>query len=148
MKRTEFLNTLGIGLAAACTGCLAGCGKGGEATPGGGGGGIRPPTPPAGVNFTLDLNLDIKSVGESKTVNNVIVVRTATGNVASSFTAVQVACTHEGTSVEFKPAQDSFVCPNHGSVFTSSGVVVTGPATTNLKKFSIAITGTVLTVTG
>lgn len=146
MKRTEFLSTLGIGLAAACTGCLASCGKGGEAQPGGGV--IAPPVPPSGVNFNLDLNTDIKSVGESKINSGVIVVRIAAGSVPASFTAVQVACSHEGTSIGYNGTQGNFVCPNHGSVFNNSGVVTTGPATINLKKYTIAITGTVLTVTG
>ncbi len=146
MKRTEFLSTLGLGLAAACTGCLASCGKGGEANPGGGV--IPAPVPPSGVNFNLDLNTDIKSVGESKITSGVIVVRIAAGNVAASFTAVQVACTHEGTSIAYNGAQGNFVCPNHGSVFTNAGVVTTGPATSNLKKYTITITGSVLTVTG
>lgn len=146
MKRTEFLSTLGIGLAAACTGCLAACGKDGDATPGGGT--TQPPPSPAGVNFNLDLNSDIKSVGDSKTANGVIVVRLAATNVVASFTAVQVACTHQGTSIEYKTAQGNFVCPNHGSIFTTAGTVTTGPATANLKKYSIAITGSVLTVTG
>jgi len=145
MKRTKFLSTLGIGLAAACTGCLAGCGKGEEATPGGGT--IAPPVPPAGVSFSMDLNTDIKSVGESKVTNGVIVVRIATANTPTSFSAVQVACTHQGTSIAFNSAQGNFVCPNHGSVFTTAGVVTTGPATVNLKKYNIAITGAVLTVT-
>ncbi|MEJ7779910.1 MAG: Rieske 2Fe-2S domain-containing protein [Daejeonella sp.] len=146
MERSQFLSTLGIGLAAACTGCLASCGKGDEPTPGGPG--ITPPPPPAAINFNMDLNTDIKSVGESKTTNGVIVVRIATGNAVASFTAVQVACTHQGTSIEFKNAQGNFVCPNHGSIFSTSGAVITGPASTNLKKYNIAIAGTVLTVTG
>ncbi|MES2874294.1 MAG: Rieske (2Fe-2S) protein [Bacteroidota bacterium] len=146
MKRTEFLSTLSIGIAAACTGCLAACGKDGDPTPGGGTTPI--PTPPGGVNFNMDLNTDIKSVGDSKTVNGVIVVRLAASNVVASFTAVQVACTHQGTSIEYKPAQGNFVCPNHGSIFTTAGAVTTGPATANLKKYTIAITGSVLTVTG
>lgn len=147
MKRTEFLNTLGIGLAVACTGCLASCGKGGEANPGGGVV-IPPPVPPAGVNFNMDLNNDIKAVGDSKTTSGVIVVRLAPSNVAASFTAVQVACSHEGTSIAFNNNQGNFVCPNHGSVFNNAGVVTMGPATTNLKKYTIAISGTTLTVTG
>jgi len=146
MKRTKFLSTLGIGLAAACTGCLAGCGKGEEATPGGGT--IAPPVPPAGVSFSMDLNTDIKSVGESKVANGVIVVRIAAGNVISSFTAVQVACTHEGISIAYNGAQGNFVCPKHGSVFTNAGVVTTGPATKDLKKYTLAITGSMLTVSG
>jgi len=147
MKRTKFLSTLGIGLAAACTGCLAACGKGDEATPGGGGV-IAPPVPPAGVNFSMDLNTDIKSVGESKTTSGVIVVRIAAGNAVTAFTAVQVACTHEGTSITYNGTQGKFVCPNHGSVFTTAGVVSTGPATRNLKNYTIAIAGNMLSVSG
>ncbi|WP_411274228.1 ubiquinol-cytochrome c reductase iron-sulfur subunit [Daejeonella sp.] len=145
MKRTEFLSTLGIGLAAACTGCLAACGKDGDATPGVGT--TPPPPPPAAINFNLDLNNDIKSIGDSKTVSGVIVVRLAATNVLASFTAVQVACTHQGTAIEYKATQGQFVCPNHFSVFTNAGVVTTGPATVNLKKYAIAITGNTLTVT-
>lgn len=144
MKRTEFLSTLSIGLAAACTGCLAACSKD-ESTPGGG---TTPIPTPAGVNFNMDLNNDIKSVGDSKTTSGVIVVRLAATNVIASFTAVQVACTHQGTAIEYKAGQGQFVCPNHFSIFTNAGVVTTGPAVTNLKKYTVAITGTVLTVTG
>jgi Rieske Fe-S protein len=75
-------------------------------------------------------------------------VRTAAGNAASSFTAVQVACSHEGTSIGYSTTQGSFVCPNHGSTFSKTGAVTTGPATTNLKQYSISITGSTLTVTG
>ncbi len=132
-----------MGLAAACTGCLASCGKGGEANPE-----IKPPVPPIGINFNLDLATDIKSVGESKTTDGVIVVRIAAGNTVSSFTAVQVSCSHEGTSIQYSGTQGSFVCPNHGSMFSNAGIVTTGPATVNLKKYTIAIAGTVLTVTG
>ena len=146
MERSEFLSTLGIGLAAACTGCLASCGKDDEPTPGGP---APAPTPvPTATNFNMDLNTDIKSVGESKTTSGVIVVRLAAGNAVASFTAVQVACTHQGTSIEFKNAQGNFVCPNHFSEFSTSGAVTKGPATSNLKKYSIAITGNTLTVTG
>ncbi|SKB37614.1 QcrA and Rieske domain-containing protein [Daejeonella lutea] len=143
MKRTEFLSTIGIGLAAACTGCLYACGKGGEAKPE-----IKPPVPPSGVSFTIDLNTEIKSVGEAKSNNGVIVARIGAGNVVSSFAAVQLACSHEGTSIGYSPTQGSFVCPNHGSIFNNSGVVTTGPATTNLKQYTMAISGSVLTVTG
>ncbi len=146
MKRTEFLSTLGLGLAVACSGCLAGCGKGNEPAPDGGP--VKPPTPPAGVNFNIDLNNEIRSVGESKTTDGVIVVRLAVGNEVSSFTAVQVACTHEGTLIAFNNNQGNFVCPNHGSTFTPAGNVIVGPATANLKRYTIAISGTTLTVTG
>ena len=146
MKRTEFLNTLGIGLAVACTGCLAACGKGGE--PGPSGGGIIPPPPAAGVNFTVNIDAEITSVGQSVTRSGVIVVRIATGNDITSFTAVQVTCTHEGATIGFNGTQGNFVCPNHGSIFSPAGVVIMGPATSNLKKYTMTISGSTLTITG
>lgn len=142
MKRDEFITTFGIGLAAVCTGCLASCSKSSDGpSPG-------PGTPPSNVNITLDLNTDIKNTGDSKVVSNVIIVRLAASNVPSSFTAVQVACTHEGTSIAYNTAQGKFICPNHGSQFSASGAVQNGPATTALKQYTVSVTGTTLTVTG
>jgi len=146
MKRTEFLNTLGIGLAAACTGCLAACGKDKGSEPAVGG--IKPPAPSTGVNFNIDLNTQLTAVGQSLTQSGVIVVRTAAGNSSSAFTAVQVTCTHEGTMIGFNSSQGNFVCPNHGSVFSTSGAVITGPATSSLKTYNRVVTGSTLTVTG
>lgn len=145
MKRDEFLTTLGIGLAAACTGCLYGCSKSGddEGTPGTN----PPPPPPTNVSLTIDLNNEIKNVGESKIASGIIVVRLAASNEPSSFTAVQSACTHEGFTIGFSPTQGRFVCPNHGSQFSTAGAVQTGPATRPLKKYAIAISGSTLTVT-
>ncbi len=151
MKRKEFISTLGVGFAAVCTGCLAACGKGGSDGPSGGGGN-PPPPPPTGVSFTADLNNEIKNVGDFKVSGGVILVRIAASNVVGSFTAVQQACTHEGTSIGFNANQNMFICPNHGSQFSTTGAVIQGPSTGGniaaLKKYNIAITGTTLTVTG
>jgi Rieske Fe-S protein len=145
MDRKEFLTTFGFGLAAICAGgCLASCSKSSTDTPGGGTG----TTPPTGVNFTVDLNNEIKNVGESVIRNGVIVVRLATGSAASSFAAVQVACTHEGTAIAFNNTQTRFICPNHGSQFTTEGAVLNGPASRNLKKYNIAVASNTMTVTG
>ena len=147
MDRKEFFSTFGFGLGAVCAGaCLASCSKSSTDTPGGGMG----PTPPpaAGVSFTVDLNSEIKNMGESVTKSGVIVVRLAAGASASSFTAVQVACTHEGTAINFNNSQTRFICPNHGSQFTTEGVVLNGPASRNLKKYTITIASNTMTVTG
>ncbi|HCN84677.1 MAG TPA: (2Fe-2S)-binding protein [Sphingobacteriaceae bacterium] len=144
MKRDEFLTTLGIGFTAICTGCLASCGKSDNVIPSGGsGGGI---IPPANVNFNVDLDTELLNVGDSKINSGVILVRIAAGNAAPSFTAVQLACSHEGTSIGYAKNQGQFVCPNHGSTFSNSGTVVLGPATTNLKKYTVAVSGSALTV--
>ncbi|MXV49861.1 Rieske 2Fe-2S domain-containing protein [Pedobacter sp. HMF7647] len=142
MKRDEFIKAFGIGVAAACTGCLAACKKSGSDSDGG----PQPPTPPANINFSIDLNSEIKNIGESKVSNGVIVVRTGPTNDVSSFTAVQVACTHEGTSINYNANQARFICPNHGSQFATTGAVLLGPAATSLKVYNISIQGSTLTV--
>ncbi len=145
MDRKEFLSTFGFGLAAVCAGgCLASCSKGDPDSPSEG----NPPTPsPGAINFNVDLANEIKNVGESVVKSGVIVVRLATGTAPGSFTAVQVACTHQGTAIDYNASIGNFVCPNHGSQFTTAGAVINGPATTSLKKYKIAITGNTMTVT-
>lgn len=145
MQRKKFITALGLGLAGVCAGgCLSSCSKsGGEPNPGGGN-----PSAPTGVNFTVDLANEIKNPGETVVKNGVIVVRLSGGSTIAAFSAVQVACTHQGTSINFDSAQGNFVCPNHGSKFSTTGNVLNGPAATNLKQFSMAITGSILTVNG
>ena len=52
----------------------------------------------------------------------------------SAVTAVTAVCTHEGCAVT---GFDSghYVCPCHGSTFTTSGTVVQGPASSPLRQF-------------
>jgi Rieske Fe-S protein len=139
MKRREFISNIGLSVAGTCAVCLGACSK--SNAPGGGGGG-------GNVNFNLNLNSSLLNVGDSITQSGVIVVRLAANNDVSSFTAVQVACTHEGTSIGYNTGLGIFICPNHGSRFTTTGAVILGPASSNLKRYTITINGTTLTVTG
>ncbi|HEX7691566.1 MAG TPA: Rieske 2Fe-2S domain-containing protein [Sediminibacterium sp.] len=139
MERRKFIGTLSAPVVAACAVCMGACSKsssGGNGTAGG------------SANFTVDLGSNLLAVGSSLVQSGVIVVRLAAGNTPASFTAVQVACTHEGTSINFNAAQNKFICPNHGSTFSTSGSVTLGPATTNLKSYNISISGNTMTVTG
>ncbi|MGY3214868.1 QcrA and Rieske domain-containing protein [Mucilaginibacter sp. HD30] len=148
MEREEFLSKLGIGVLAVCTGCgFASCGgsKGNDPTPSGGGG-ATPPSTGSGTVFTADLNAELTAVGASKTSGGVILARIAAGNVASAFTAVQVACTHEGTNIAYNAGASKFICPLHGSEFSQTGTVITGPAVVALKKYTVSISGTTLSV--
>lgn len=147
MDRSEFLSKFGIGLAVVCAGCsLASCGsKSGDATPVQSGG--TPPPSGSGNLFTADLNTDLLTVGQSKVADGVILVRIGSGNTATDFTAVQVACTHEGTSINYNTSQGIFICPLHGSEFNKSGQVLVGPATLALHKYKVTIdANNVLTV--
>ena len=138
MLRKDFISTVGFSVAAVCTGCLAACSRSNSVT--------AAPAP-TGVNFNIDLATELLNAGSSKQVSGVIVVRIATGNTPASFTAVQVACTHEGTSINYNPTLGEFVCPLHGSLFTNGGAVVQGPATKALRKYTVTITTNTLTVT-
>jgi Rieske Fe-S protein len=145
MERDEFLSKLGIGLLAVCAGCgIASCGsKSDSPTPASGGSG---PAKGSGNVFSADLGSELTTIGASKTANGVILVRIAAGNVATSFTAVQVACTHEGTAIGYNNGQGIFICPLHGSQFSKTGSVLLGPAAIALQQYTVSITGTTLTV--
>jgi cytochrome b6-f complex iron-sulfur subunit len=138
MERRAFLGSLTGPVVAACAVCMGACSKSSS-----GGGGAA-----ASANFTVDLGTSLTSVGSSLVQSGVIVVRIAAGNVPTSFTAVQVNCTHEGTSINYNASQGLFVCPNHGSTFTTAGAVTLGPATASLKKYNITISGNTMTVSG
>ena len=148
MDRSEFLSKFGLGLVAVCAGCgLASCGsKGNDASPVIVGGAPSPPAPGSGNLFTVDLNSQLQSVGDFKVSNGVILVRIAAGDSADAFTAVQVACTHQGTAINYNAGQHMFICPAHGSEFSQQGQVLVGPATLPLHDYNVTISGTDLTV--
>jgi cytochrome b6-f complex iron-sulfur subunit len=134
MDRKAFFSQIGVGAAAllipACIGGLAGCGK-------------STPAAPTSVDFTLDVSTGSLAANGGYLVHSgVLVARTTTG----TFLAVSAACTHEGTSVNYSPSTNNFVCPNHGAKFNSTGVVTQGPASTNLVKYNTTLVGSSLRV--
>ena len=146
MERQEFLSKLGIGLVAVCAGCsLVSCG-GKSGNPGPSGNATPPPTKGSGNLFTADLNTQLANIGDSVVQQGVILVRIAAGNTADAFTAVQVACTHQGNSIGYNTGQGIFICPAHGSEFSKAGVVIQGPAALPLQKYTVIISGSTLTV--
>ena len=63
---------------------------------------------------------------------------------ASAFIALGMACTHQGTKVNIVGQQ--FICPNHGSKFTSSGAVLNPPASQSLVSRTVSYDAAQLTV--
>jgi cytochrome b6-f complex iron-sulfur subunit len=136
MDRKEFLSLLGISSAAlALTYCFGGC----QPTNNG-------PTAPTNVDFTLDLtnsaNSALKSNGGYLYHGGVIVARTVNG----SYVAVSQTCTHAGGTVVYDSNINDFYCPVHGSVFSTNGSVVSGPAPSALVKYNTSLSGTSLRV--
>ena len=73
--------------------------------------------------------------------SGIAVVRTS----ATTFLALSMACTHEGTKVNI--AGTTFDCPNHGARFSSTGAVTLGPANRALAQRSLAYDATTDTIT-
>jgi len=119
---------------------LQSCSKDDEPTPGGG------TPPPAGSKITIDLsaaeNAALNTAGGSKIVQTVLVANT--GN--SAFIALTSICTHDGCTVGYDSVSNNIKCPCHGSSFTTSGSVITGPASSSLKAYPVSKSGDILTI--
>ena len=145
MERRKFISNVGITFALACAGGLAACGKGGsdDDGPGGGGGGTTP-------KLTVDLASQLTTPGDFTIGGGVILIRTAAGNTASSFSALSSTCTHQGCTIStYNSGASQIECNapcGHGSRYSNTGAVVTGPATAALSKYTVEINGTTLTV--
>jgi|688.fasta_scaffold13854_17 cytochrome b6-f complex iron-sulfur subunit len=142
MDRKEFLAQLGLTSAAIFAGaCLGGCSKDDN----GGGGGSVPP-PPTGVDFTINLsdaaNANLGTAGGFIYRSNIIIART----LANTYIAVSQACTHQGTTVVYEGTNNRFFCSAHGSTFSNTGAVTTGPAAAPLARYNTALSGTNLRV--
>lgn len=56
-----------------------------------------------------------------------------------TYRAFERACTHQGTNVDWEPANGSFYCSNHGARFSPTGDVVVGPARTPLRPITVSV---------
>ncbi len=99
------------------------------------------------VNFTIDINkspyTSLQTNGNYVYVNTTIVARDSSGN----FVALYDVCPHAGCTFTFN-GTNQFPCPCHGSIFDENGNVIQGPATSGVKKYTCALKGTQLTVSG
>lgn len=140
LNRKDFFAAIGVSTAAiAVFTCLGGCSKNA-------GGTINPTVPTTGVDFTLDLttnaNAALKTNGGFVVSQGIIVARTSAG----VYIAVQQSCTHAQYPLEYQPGNHRFYCNNHGSTFTETGAVTTGPAQTSLIAYKTTLTGNSLRV--
>jgi Rieske Fe-S protein len=97
------------------------------------------------VTVNVDASSPLASVGGAALVEssagNFLVSRTA----QDAFTALTAMCTHQGCTINgFQNA--TYVCPCHGSRFSTAGSVVQGPATRQLQAFATTFASGVLTI--
>jgi Rieske Fe-S protein len=64
---------------------------------------------------------------------------------ASTFSAIEAVCTHEGCTIT-GAAGDIYVCPCHGSRYNRNGQVVNGPARSSLRQYATTMTDGVVTI--
>jgi cytochrome b6-f complex iron-sulfur subunit len=100
-----------------------------------------------GGSLTLDLDTpaysSLKTAGTYLYKGDVIIAHTA----SDEYVALSKVCTHQGCTIEFD-GSSQFPCPCHGSIFSSTGAVVHGPATSAVHKYTTELTSNLLKVTG
>jgi len=136
MERKTFLKFLAAGVASgSLIAYLESCKKNSSA-----------PAAP-NVDFTLDLtassNQTLLTSGGSVISNQVIII-----NNNGSYIALSDICTHSGCSVNYVSSSQQLNCPCHGSNFSLSGAVISGPAPSSLKQYTVAKNGNILHISG
>ncbi|TFH26329.1 MAG: Rieske (2Fe-2S) protein [Bacteroidia bacterium] len=102
------------------------------------------PNPNPGV-LTIDLtNAKYGSLvpdGGFYVDQGVIVINTGDG-----FIALSSVCTHQGCRVSYNHGNGNLPCPCHGSIFSTTGSVLHGPANSPLAKYVVVQEGDILTI--
>jgi Rieske Fe-S protein len=133
---------------------LPACGGGGD----GDGNPTSPTTPVEGQALTL-LNgtvsgrtVTVTATGSLAAAGGAALVQSSLGSFlafrssTTSVTVLTAVCTHEGCTVDHFNGQ-LYVCPCHGSKYTTSGQVANGPANRALTTFPATLSGDTVTFT-
>jgi cytochrome b6-f complex iron-sulfur subunit len=98
------------------------------------------------IAITIDSNSPLAGVGGAALVQTAsggfLVARTA----QESFSAVTAVCTHLGCTVTGYQNQ-MYVCPCHGSEYSTTGAVLRGPAALPLHQYTTRFSGNIVTIT-
>lgn len=97
------------------------------------------------VTVSVDASSPLAGVGSAALVQSALGTFLVSRTAQDAFTALTATCTHEGCIVSgFQNAR--YVCPCHGSQFSTSGAVLQGPATRALQSFATSFANGVLTI--
>jgi cytochrome b6-f complex iron-sulfur subunit len=128
---------------------LESCGGGSSPTsPGGGGAAYLPIVSGTASGSSITVTVTGTALA---TAGTLALVRTSAGDVlvartgADTFTALSATCTHQACEITGYVGQN-FLCPCHGSQFSTSGQVVQGPAFVALPQFHTQFANDVLTI--
>lgn len=109
----------------------------------------KDPVDPDGTNgdnlLVLDLtdaqNSALLTVGGFILRNNLIVI-----NSGGNYIALSSVCTHQSCQVTYNANDNNLPCPCHGSLFSTSGSVLNGPADAPLATYPVTENGDVLEI--
>lgn len=136
MDRHAFFRLVGTSVGAILlTRCASGCAGPNNPDPAAANG----PNSGRIIDFTINLNdkvnENLRTKGGYVIINDMIVAQTKDGQ----YVAVAANCTHQGTQLVYKPADNQFYCPLHLSRFDAMGKVVVGPATQALRQYVVVV---------
>jgi len=98
------------------------------------------------ITLAIDATSPLATVGGAALLQasggSYLVARTS----QDGFTALTAICTHQGCTITGFESQ-RYVCPCHGSNFSTSGGVVVGPASRSLRQYATTFANNVLTIT-
>ncbi len=98
------------------------------------------------LTVTIDPASSVATVGGAALVQSSSAAFLVSRTAPDTFVALTAVCTHEGCTINaFR--SPAYVCPCHGSEFSTSGSVLKGPASRVLRQFATQFTGTTLTIT-
>ncbi len=93
------------------------------------------------IDLTQGKYSTLASAGGSVVESGIIIINTGDGYIALSS-----LCTHQGCQVSYNHGNGNLPCPCHGSVFSTSGSVLNGPASSPLAKYNVTQEGDILTI--
>lgn len=98
------------------------------------------------VTVQVDAASPLNAVGGAAVVRSSLGVFLVARTAADRFAAVNGTCTHEACAITGWD-NTNFVCPCHGSRFTTAGQVLNGPARTGLRTFTTQFANNILSIT-
>ncbi len=136
MNRKEFFSKAFVGgsLLFLAPAVFNACTKTADVTPGTGG--------PTTIDLTSSSFASLKTVGGYVYSGNMIIIRSS----ATNYIALSKICTHQSCTVGYDSSVNRLVCPCHGSMFSTNGSVLQGPANNSLTMYTATVNGTTLTI--
>lgn len=110
--------------------------------PGGGNPGGNNNSGPLTIDITSSEFAALASAGGYVVKNGIIIINIG----GDTFVALSAICTHQGCVVGYNSTAGNVQCGCHGSVFSTAGAVLNGPASTPLAKDSVSKDGNILTI--